>query len=53
METIYTTFSSANELDTDLSNIISINDNHDEEEMDYDLDYDHNEYYYELERMNS
>ena len=53
METIYTSLDSANELDADLNNIISINDNQDDDEMDYDLDYDQNEYFYELERLNS
>ena len=53
METIYTSFDSTQDLDADLNNIISINDNHDDDEMDYDLDYDPNEYFYELERLNS
>lgn len=53
METIYTSFKAYQELDADINNIISINDNHDDDEMDYDLDYDHNEYFYELERLNS
>ena len=53
METIYTSFTAGHELDTDLNNIISINDNHDDDEMDYDLDYDQNEYFYELERLNN
>ena len=53
METIYTSFTAGHELDTDLNNIISINDKHDDDEMDYDLDYDQNEYFYELERLNN
>ncbi|WP_157485909.1 hypothetical protein [Flavobacterium soli] len=53
METIYTTIEANHDLDTDLNNIISINDNYDEDEMDYDLDYDPNEYFYELERLNN
>lgn len=52
METFYTTLDATLELDADLNNIVSINDNQDDDEMDYDLDYDPNEYFYELERLN-